>query len=105
GTTQPSSGDRALAAVPLGNELRLIVRTAAAAPAGGTTSWPLWATLAIGFVAALATYRGVSRRSSPAIAPEAVSGPRRPVTLTSVGRYAIVNRIGQGGMAEIYAAV
>jgi serine/threonine-protein kinase len=99
----------ALAAVPLEGDLRLIVHPrAAAAGAGGWAGkpWPAWATLALGAVVAAGLFLRLGRpRPAPAPAGPMTTTAHMPAAITSVGRYKVIDRIGQGGMAEIYSAV
>jgi eukaryotic-like serine/threonine-protein kinase len=92
-----------VASLPIGGGLRIIVAVAAPAMPGDARALPLPATvlailaLAIGSFFLLA--RGPKDDRAPTIAV-AVAG-----AVSVIGRYTLVDRIGLGGMAEIYAAV
>jgi hypothetical protein len=96
----------AVAAWPLAGGLRLLVSAGAAeSGTGGGVSWAALATALVGLLASLAVFRIASRRRLPAPgAAGGVTSDSAAVT-SSVGRYTLVDRIGQGGMAEIYSAV
>jgi hypothetical protein len=97
----------AMAALPIGGgDLRLMMH-ARLAPVGGATagrSWPVWATLLFGMSGAVAVFLRLVRRPMPGPARPSTTG-HLPAAITSVGRYRVIDRIGQGGMAEIYSAV
>jgi hypothetical protein len=96
-------GEVAVASLPIGGGLRILVAVAAPAMPGDARALPLPATvlailaLAIGSFFLLA--RGPKDDRAPTIAV-AVAG-----AVSVIGRYTLVDRIGLGGMAEIYAAV
>ncbi len=101
-------GAQTVAALPLsGGGLRVLVSVAApiSHPGGMPLPWSALAILIIGLACSIGLYVMVSRHASevpvaalvPALAPDAA--------VASIGRYTIVERIGEGGMAEIYAAV
>jgi hypothetical protein len=99
-------GKVTVAALSLGSGLRALVGLPAPAPSGGLPlPWSVITILALGFSCAIGIYVLLTRNedelplSDGAVAPAA----ERPVS--AIGRYALVERIGQGGMAEIYAAV
>jgi hypothetical protein len=106
---QPGDTAReAVAALPIAGDLRLVVHLRMALPGGGLggIAWPAWATLVIGLGAATAVFLQLARRLEAVPEPVRSSTTMRiPATITSVGRYAVVDRIGQGGMAEVYTAV
>ena len=100
-------GNETVAALPLPGGLRVLVGIAAPASAGARLPLP-WPALVDP-----AARRGV--RDRPLRDPARGTPPaspsrrwcRRPMAtgVTTIGRYTIVERIGQGGMAEIYSAV
>ncbi len=99
-------GHQTVAALPLSGGLRVLVGVSAATstPAGLPLPWSALAILLIGVTFATGLFlmlaRGAGDEAAAEPAPAADDGG-----LTTVGRYTIVERIGQGGMAEIYAAV
>jgi len=99
----------AVAALPLAGDLRLVVHLRLAAAAGSGPlgmAWPSWATLLIGLAAAVGIFLQLGRRADGAGAARPSSSTVRiPASITSVGRYSVVDRIGSGGMAEVYTAV
>jgi hypothetical protein len=105
-TFQDTSGV-ALAALPLGGTLRLVMAarlSAGAAGSSGGSSWPIWATMIIGLAVAGSVFWLLSRRLPFAESPGSAT-ERVPAPISAVGRYTVIDRIGQGGMAEIYSAV
>ena len=99
-------GSETVAALPLSGGLRVLVGVAAPAstPGGLPLPWSAIVILASGvaFAAVLFVVLGRHPERAPvaALVPEpAADGP------ATIGRYTIVERIGQGGMADIYAAV
>jgi hypothetical protein len=106
GAVEPGANGVALAIVPLEGGLRLVVRAGAAAGPGAPApgpDWPPWVILAVGALAAAGTFVRLGRGGRAA--RDEGAGLIRPATLTALGRYHVVGRIGQGGMAEVYAAV
>jgi len=101
-----ANGRDAIAAVPIDGELRLIVHVRRAPAAGGIagTTWPIWVTLIIGIGAAVGVFLLVGRGVRPPHARRATPDDS-PTMVTSVGRYRVIDRIGLGGMVEIYSAV
>jgi hypothetical protein len=109
-----SGAREAVAAIPVAGDLRLVVHvrlgSAPGAPGEGW-SWPPWATLLVGAAAAAAVFLRLGRRplAAPAAAVVAAARPsgtgRVSTAIRAVGRYSVVERIGQGGMSEIYSAV
>jgi tRNA A-37 threonylcarbamoyl transferase component Bud32 len=99
------SSREAIAASPLGGDLRLIVHTRPTVPPG--KPWPIWATLALGLIGAIGVFARLSRLAPAPLHPARplTSTTHLPAAITSVGRYRVIDRIGQGGMAEIYSAV
>jgi Protein kinase domain len=102
-----SSGQDTVAAFPLPGGLRILVGLAATANAPKGLPFPpaVIAILGIGLACAAGVFWLLSRRAAEtpdveAPAESAVVGPR-----TVIGRYTLVERIGEGGMAEIYSAV
>jgi len=101
-------GGETVAALPLTGGLRVMVGVAAPISAPGGLPLPLsaLAILGIGLVFSIGLYVILSRHgSSEAPAAEVVPATDPDGALVAVGRYTIVERIGQGGMADIYAAV
>ncbi|HXU05156.1 MAG TPA: serine/threonine-protein kinase, partial [Polyangia bacterium] len=99
-------GNQTVAALPLSGGLRVLVGVAAVTsmPGGLPLPWPAIAILLVGVAAALGLYF-VLARSAPREVVADVVPATDPDALATVGRYTIVERIGQGGMADIYAAV
>ena len=110
GVSSSSSGT--VAALPLSGGLRILVGVAATTnePNGKPLPPAVLAILAIGLVFSIGIFVLLSRR-----APEEHAEPSSDVdvelegtavaALTVIGRYTLVDRIGEGGMAEIYSAV
>ena len=101
-------GAQTVAALPLsGGGLRVLVSVAAPAshPGGMPLPWSALAILIIGLAFSIGLYVMLSRHASDAPIAALVPAPAPDAALASIGRYTIVERIGQGGMAEIYAAV
>jgi hypothetical protein len=96
----------AVAALPLGGELRLLTH-ARLAGAGGGGGISMWATLAIGLAGAVGIFAQLARRRAIGSVPPVLrpSTGRAPAAISSIGRYRVLERIGHGGMAEIYSAV
>ncbi len=105
GVSSSSSGT--VAALPLSGGLRILVGVAATSgePNGMPLPPTVIAILAIGFVFAIGIFVLLARRTpeEPSIDVE-IEGTA-VAALTVIGRYTLVDRIGQGGMAEIYSAV
>jgi hypothetical protein len=97
----------AVAALPLGGGLRLLSYARLAGGGGGGGGISMWATLAIGLAGAVGVFTQLSRRRAmvPAAAALRPSTGRAPAAISSIGRYRVLERIGHGGMAEIYSAV
>jgi hypothetical protein len=103
----------AVAAIPIAGDLRLVVHVRLGSAAGGPGegwSWPPWATLLVGAAAAVAVFLRLGRRPPAAVAVAVAARPSSTgrvsaTAVRAVGRYSVVERIGQGGMAEIYSAV
>jgi hypothetical protein len=103
---QMTVGSETVAALPLSGGLRVLAGVAGAtsAPGGLPLSAPALVVLALGIVFAIGLYVALSRQAAREPIAELIptadgSGP------VMIGRYTIVERIGQGGMADIYAAV
>jgi hypothetical protein len=98
-------GSETVAALPLSGGLRVLVGVGApAAPGGLPLPWSAIVILASGVVFATVLFAVLGR--SPAGAPVAALVPEPGADgPPTIGRYTIVERIGQGGMADIYAAV
>ena len=97
-------GAVAVAALPLAGGFRVLAGTAMPAAAHGALPLPgvVLAILAIGLLLAIGTFVLLARR--PADDDPFTEMPIAPA-ISVIGRYALVERIGLGGMAEIYAAV
>ena len=100
-------GAETVAALPLTGGLQVLVGVAApiSAPGGLPLPGSALAILAIGLVFSIGLYVILSRQRPEPPAAEIVPATDPDAALLIVGRYSIVERIGQGGMAEIYAAV
>jgi hypothetical protein len=102
-------GSQTVAALPLSSGLRVLVGVAARTSAPGSLPlpWPALAILSIGVSFAIGLYlmllRHAPEPSIAALVPAPMPTPGD--ALVMIGRYTIVERIGLGGMAEIYAAV
>ncbi|HEY6477223.1 MAG TPA: serine/threonine-protein kinase [Polyangia bacterium] len=98
-------GPVAVATVPLSGGLRILAGTAAPAAARGALPLPgvVLAILAIGLVLAIGSFVLLARRPPPDDDPIIEMTTANPVTV--IGRYTLIDRIGLGGMAEIYSAV
>ena len=104
-------GSQTVAALPLSSGLRVLVGVAAPASAPGSLPlpWPALAILIIGvYVRDRPVRDAVAARVGAApiaalVPVPAVRGPGDAPVM--IGRYTIVERIGLGGMAEIFAAV
>ena len=100
-----SYGGMAVAALPLPGGLRILAGVATPATAKGALPLPgpVLTILAIGLALAIGSFFLLARRTN-------VEGaPAMEVTtagaLSVIGRYTLVDRIGLGGMAEIYSAL
>jgi hypothetical protein len=98
-------GPVAVAALPLSGGLRILAGTAAPAAARGALPLPgvVVAILAIGLLLAIGSFVLLARRPPADDDPIIEMTTAHPVTI--IGRYTLVDRIGLGGMAEIYSAV
>jgi hypothetical protein len=103
---QMTVGNETVAALPLSGGLRVLAGVAGATstPAGLPLSAPASVVLVLGLIFAIGLYVALARQASREPIRELLpadpgSGP------VMIGRYTIVERIGQGGMADIYAAV
>jgi serine/threonine-protein kinase len=99
-------GTATVAVLPLPGGLRVLVGITApvsAAP-GVPLPWPALVILLIGVTLAIALFVLLSRQTpvEPVATPAPGAGED---AVAMIGRYTIVERIGQGGMADIYAAV
>ena len=94
-----------VAVLPLSNGLRILVGVAAPSNEPSGLPWPpaVLAILGIGLVFGLAIFVLLARKTpeEPPVEREGTA----VAALTVIGRYTLVDRIGQGGMAEIYSAV
>ncbi|HMF42535.1 MAG TPA: serine/threonine-protein kinase [Polyangia bacterium] len=100
-------GNQTVAALPLSGGLRVLVGVVApqSTPGGLPLPLPALAILLIGVTFAVGLYVLLARQ--PAGRPIAALVPATDPNgaPASIGRYTIVERVGQGGMAEIFAAV
>jgi hypothetical protein len=94
-----------VAVLPLSNGLRILVGVAAPSnePSGLPLPPTVLAILGIGLVFGLAIFVLLARKmpEEPPVEREGTA----VAALSVIGRYTLVDRIGQGGMAEIYSAV
>jgi hypothetical protein len=97
-------GPVAVAALPLSGGLRIFTATAAPA-AGGALPLPgvVLALLGVGLLLAIGSFFLLARRPAADDSPVIEMTTAHPATV--IGRYTLVERIGLGGMAEIYSAV
>jgi hypothetical protein len=95
-------GGVAVAAQPVTGGLRVLAAVAPppAAPGAPPLPVPVLAVLGLGLGLSITSFVLLSRR--PALALADSESPEQP---SSIARYTLVERIGLGGMAEIYAAV
>jgi eukaryotic-like serine/threonine-protein kinase len=98
-------GPVAVATVPLSGGLRILAGRAAPVAARSPLPLPgvVIAILAIGLVLSIGSFVLLARRPAADDDPFIEMTTAHPVTV--IGRYTLVDRIGLGGMAEIYAAV
>jgi hypothetical protein len=99
------AGRDVVAVQPLGDGLRILVHVAGSRSGPGDLPlpWPVIVVLIAGITVAIGLYvmlLGTPPGTYAGAAPEAAGGAP-----AAIGRYALVERIGEGGMAEIYAAV
>jgi hypothetical protein len=96
-----------VAAQPLAGGLRLLVGVAPPVhdPSGLPLPWSAIAIVVIGGVLAVSLYVVLSRQPAEAPVAALVPAPAEAASVATIGRYTIVERIGEGGMAVIYAAV
>jgi serine/threonine-protein kinase len=99
-------GEETVAALPLPAGLRVMAGVSAPAPAVGALPLPVPALviLLVGVAFAIVLFVVLSRHAPAEPVATLVPAPEGD-GLTMIGRYTIVERIGQGGMADIYAAV
>ncbi len=100
-------GGQTVAALPLQSGLRVLVGVAAttSAPGGLPLPWSAIALLIIGVTFSTVLYVILSRPASDPPIAALVPAPVPDAGAVMIGRYTIVERIGEGGMAEIFAAV
>ncbi len=105
-----SFGTATVAALPLSGGLRVLVSVAApVTPGGMPIPWSAVAILIIGVTLSVGLYLMLARQAGDAeldddeLADDAAA--EADTDMGSIGRYTIVERIGQGGMAEIFSAV
>jgi type II secretory pathway pseudopilin PulG len=99
-------GNETVAVLPLPGGLRVLVGIAAPASAAPGLPLPLPALviLLLGVTFAIALFIILSRHA-PGEPVAALAPAADGEGVTTIGRYTIVERIGQGGMADIYSAV
>ncbi len=100
------SGGDVVAVQPLGGGLRILVAVTGhpTGPGSLPLPWPVIAVLIAGITIAIGLYVMLLGTSPQAL--DLPSAEEIPGTLpAAIGRYALVEQIGEGGMAEIYAAV
>jgi hypothetical protein len=104
-----SYGTVTVAALPLSGGLRVLVGVAAPVnPGGMPIPWSAVAILIIGVTLSVGLYLMLARQvgdDEPTDDDELPDEAGADAGLGSIGRYSIVGRIGQGGMAEIFSAV
>ena len=98
-------GDAAVASLPLAGGLRILAGVGASATAQGALALPgmVLTILALGLALAIGSFFLLARRPRDDDAPSIQVTTAGAVSV--IGRYTLVDRIGLGGMAEIYAAV
>ena len=97
-------GAVAVAALPLAGGFRVLAGTATPTPTHGALPLPgaVLAILAIGLLLAIGTFFLLARRAAE---DDPFIEMTTAAAVSVIGRYTLVERIGLGGMAEIYAAV
>jgi hypothetical protein len=102
-----SFGARTVATLPLGSRLRVLVGVSAppSTTGGLPLPWPELAILVIGVAFSLGVYLLLRRQLPAGAFVEEAAGRLAGDPVAAIGRYALVEQLGQGGMAEIYAAV
>jgi serine/threonine protein kinase len=108
-------GGYAVAARDLSSELEILAEEAAPAgvmgvgkiPSGALAIFVIGALLSVGSFTALSGRRGPKAKRAKTAKTAKAAGDARgaPGAPPMVGRYTLVSRIGEGGMAEIYSAV
>jgi hypothetical protein len=93
-------GSLAVASLPLSGGFRVLAGTAMPATARGAL--PVLAILAIGLLLAIGTFFLLARRAAD---DDPFIEMTTAAAVSVIGRYTLVERIGLGGMAEIYAAL
>jgi hypothetical protein len=102
-----AADNETVAALPVSGGLRVMVGviSPATTPAGLPLPLSAIAILGIGVAFALGLYVLLARSGPARPIAALVPAPDPDALPASIGRYTIVERIGQGGMAEIFAAV
>src|SRR5262245_46390766 len=100
-------GTETVAALPLSGGLRVLVGISVPpSTAGGMPlPWPAIAILIIGITFSIGLFLLLSRNAGGPPIAALVPAPAADAAALTIGRYTIVERIGQGGMAEIFSAV
>ena len=98
-------GGETVASLPLAGGLRILAGVAAPATAKGALPLPtmVLTILAIGLLLAIGTFFLLARRTTVDDSPSIEVTKAGAVSV--IGRYTLVDRIGLGGMAEIYSAL
>ena len=102
-------GTETVAALPLSGGLRVLVGVAApVSPGGMPIPWSAVAILIIGITLSVGLFLMLARHADEEALDDDLAedgADAADAGLGSIGRYSIVERIGQGGMAEIFSAV
>jgi hypothetical protein len=99
-------GAETVAALPLSSGLRVLVGISVPPTAGGMPlPWPAIAILIIGITFSVGLFLLLARNAAQPPIAALVPAPAAEGAALMIGRYTIVERIGQGGMAEIFSAV
>jgi len=100
-------GTETVAALPLSSGLRVLVGISLppSTTSGMPLPWPAIAILIIGLTFSIGLFVLLSRNTGGPPIAALVPAPAAEAPALTIGRYTIVERIGQGGMAEIFSAV
>jgi hypothetical protein len=104
---QLTVGAETVAALPIPGGLRVLVGAAvpSSTPGGLPLPWSALAILVIGVIFSIVLFLLLSRAGAATSIAATVPTPQTESGAVTIGRYTIVERIGQGGMAEIFSAV